>query len=219
MVKRGFNYYTCLIFQEYVVGLPAIFFGFLGLYKCPFKLINGIRVVDPTPETRPYFTNAVAKALELIAASDAVRFGRVHRNIQIIVNAATPKFASCGGPLLKVCSVNFRYFYYPEFGKTAKLLASALVHAATYNYLIERGVVMTKFNQERYAAIRIKEACRFLRRVGMTDTPFDSEVERIAGWPLFKAGVKEMSRIFTRDPTAEAAIWKEQLETEGIELS
>jgi|YelNatPaOPRAMG01_1025707.scaffolds.fasta_scaffold32341_3 hypothetical protein len=218
MAKRDFNYYSRLIFRHYVCGLPATLLDLLGLCFCPFQLVKGIRVVDPTKETRPYFINAVACALDLLAQSDAIRFRRIEESIRIIANAATAKFASCSGPPLRICSVNFRRFYDPRFEKTVKWLASALVYGATYHHVIERGVVPDKLSERRIADLRVKEAKQFLERVGMTDSPFDVAVEMRAGWSLLKAGINEIRDLLDRDPAVEAALWKKQLEDAELEL-
>src|SRR5690242_2257956 len=77
MIRRRFNYYCGLISRYYIFGFPGILFDVAVRWSCPFKLVSGMRVMDPRPETRNGFIDLVDRALALIARTDPVRFRRV----------------------------------------------------------------------------------------------------------------------------------------------
>ncbi len=209
MMKRSLIYYSIFFWRSYCVGAPAIVFEVLTQWCCPFHIIEHIRVLDPTPETRGYFNAAIESALALIRTVDLVRFWRVQREIHSIVNAPASLGSSYGRPF-KVCSVDFRCFYVKDDpNMSINLLASHLVYEATLGHLHSKGILRTQRNHLRFDELRRRQAQRFLQRLGMAITPWDSD-RFITFQPgkLSRRAIKDLCGVFTRDPSAEATVWK-----------
>lgn len=209
MAKRHLGYYCVLIWRYYLLGAPGILFDASVPRFCPFRLVNGIRVLDPSPETRNHFTAIIDGALTLIKRCDPARFNRVQREIRSIINA--PAFlGSSYGRALRVCAVDLRGFYdNDDPNMTTKLLASALILEATFGHLVSRGVLRTPQNSLRVDQSCRNEARRFLQRLGMTKTPWDPDsLVSLSNKDFWKHAVKELYGAATRNSAAEAEVWK-----------
>ena len=209
MFKRSFSYYCALVWRDYCVGAPAIVFEVLTQWCCPVHIIEHIRVLDPTPESRGYFNATIESALALIRTADPVRFWRVQREIHSIVNAPASLGSSYGRPF-KVCSVDLRCFYIKDDpNMSINYLASHLVYEATLGHLSSKGILRTQRNHLRFDDLRRRQAQRFLQRLGMAITPWDSD-QFITFHPgkLSRRAIKDLYGIFIRDPSAEATVWK-----------
>lgn len=211
MAKRGFKYYSALIWCYYILRFPGILFNLAASWCCQFRLVQGMRVLDSMPGTLDHFTTVVDSALTLISKSDPVRFRRVQQEIRSIVNTPAAAVGSCYARPLKVCSVDLRCFYdEDDSNMTVKLLASALIYEATFGHLLSRGVLRTKRNHARFDRLWCKEPQRFLQRLGMASTPWDPEhlVSKPSGPLLMKHVAGEIHGVFTRDHAAESAVWE-----------
>lgn len=210
MNRLPLRYYLFLIPRYYVVGLPGVVLDLIVQWLSPEQVVDGFRIIDPRSETRSHFVSVVKSALSLIARYDLLRFKIVKAEIRSIVNAPAVLGASYERPL-RVCAVDLRCFYDQNTPQTTEvLLASALIHEATFGHLISRGIIRTRANACRVDAFCCRQAHCFLRRLGMSSTPWDeqrlSEVSRAEFWRL---AVHELREVFRRDANAEASIWKQ----------
>ena len=210
MPKHRLEYYCTLLIREYIQAAPGIGLSAAVRAFCPFRLISGIRVIDPTPETRSHFTEVVDAALATIARFDPIRFARVQREIRIIVNAAGV-YGSTYGRALKFCSLDLRCFYDEDDpNTTVRLLASALVYEATFGHLFSRGILRTRQNGSRFDALCCREPQRFLRRLGMANTPWDpDQLSTIPRHLFWKQAMTQLRGLVVRDAAAEAKVWEE----------
>jgi len=205
--KRGLRYCCALIWRQYLLGLPAIFFEAATRRFCPCEIRKGFRILDPWTDTRHYTSTLADAAVHLIAECEPIRFKRVRAEIRSIVNALAIAGSTYGRPL-RVCSVDFRYS--PDDQEMAvKLLAAALIREATVGHLVSRGVLRIRRNRLRFDRLCCEEARRFLQRLGMTSTPYDPEclttLPRDMYWRL---AAKEIHGVLVRNPAKEANISK-----------
>lgn len=200
MRKRGWSHYCRLLGRYSLLNAPATVFDAGVLLLCPAKMVRGIRVIDPAPETCGRFEILVDGALSLIARADPIRFKRVQREIRSIVNAPAPGGSNSRRPL-RVCSLNLKYFHDPNDPEmTVRLVASALIREATYGHLFSQGILPAKKYWLRCDELSCKEPQRFLRRLGMTTTPWDPEL--IVTWPsrgFWRSATKEIRAVFGRE--------------------
>jgi len=174
MGKRGLRFCCAFAIRHYVLDLPGIILSLPALWISPSEARHGIRILDPMSETRVQFMRTVGEALDLIANSDPVKFSRLRIQVDTIVNCSGI-IAAVYGPALKDCAVNLRYFNCAGDSHSAvQLLASALVHEATAGYLLSQGALRTRRNCERFDRLCRTEAQRFMRRLGVARTPWDS---------------------------------------------
>ncbi len=187
MGKRDLRFHCGFIIHEYVLALPGILLCLPTLKICPSEERHGIRIVDPTPNTLSRFASIVEQALDLISASDSVRFRRVRIQIRTISNASGivgPAYM----PALKASAVNLRSLACQrDMAGGVRFLASLLVHNATVGYLLRQGCLRTRRNYDRFDRICAREAQRFMQRLGMARTPWDPE--NLSRLPL-KEGLK-----------------------------
>ena len=175
MTKRVLFYYFGLFSRHYLLGLPGVLCDSLVRYYCPSVLVKGFRVIDPVIETRGDFVEAIGKALEMIEESDPIRFSRVKREIRCIVNAPAYLGTSYGRPL-RFVAINFPLFHDADEPRiTVMLIASALVYEATFGHLLSRGILRSRENTDWFEKSCCHEAHCFLRRIGMTKTPWDPQ--------------------------------------------
>jgi len=177
MPKRGLCYYAVILPRHYLLGLPGVLGQAVVCHFTPFELRRGIRIVDPIERTRAHFVSVVGMALDLIAQFDPIRFSRVQSEIQTIMSVPGTPGCDYQRPL-RLCSTNLQSFYdrdYPGSEFAIKLLASTLIRDATSGHLSSRGIRRSKRNARRFDALCCREAQRFMRRLGMTITPWDPE--------------------------------------------
>jgi hypothetical protein len=210
---RKFRYYCGNFWREYFVGAPGLLLV-SGVHRASKpQIVNGIQVGDPTPETRECFLELMDQALALIANSDPLRWKRVQREIQIIIN--TPSiYTSSYGRTARVCMLDLRYFYRPdEPHLIVPLLTSELIYQATFGYLYSRGILRTRKNSQRFDRLRLQEAGRFLRRcTPLTDLAAASEIfEKPPQSQRWKRLPQELCAALTSEPAAQATLWKSVL--------
>lgn len=175
MRARRLRYYCRLFFRDYLVGCPAILLESVVRQYSQFRIIGEIRVVDPTPLTFGRFTNMVNDSLALIAKSDARRFRRIQIEIRNIINAPAVGGYNYGRPF-RVCCIDLRCLYdEDEVDMTIKFVASVLVYLATRGRLYSLGILETRQTKARLNSLCCKEAQRFMQRLGMSKTPWDTE--------------------------------------------
>ncbi|SPE50135.1 hypothetical protein SBV1_1070016 [Verrucomicrobia bacterium] len=175
MAKRGFCFYCGFVAQHYLRELPGTLLTMPTLRAFPFEVKRGIRVVDAMPPTGVRPTSTVGAALDLVAASDPVRFGRVGMHIRTVAVFAG-LVSSVYHPAFKICCVNLRCLGSPgDTPSPIEFLASIIVHDATIGYLEGQGVLRTGTNYDRFDRLCCEEARRFLKRLGMARTPWDPE--------------------------------------------
>ena len=205
MPRRNFYYYLLLIWREYLIAAPALLLETLAHRSCPYQIITNIRVADPIPETRGYFIGTIEQALALIDSADSVRFRRVQQEIHSVFSAPAV-WGSSYGRALKICFVDLRCFYVEgDLNTFVRLVASALICEATAGHLIGKGILRTKRNQPRFDQLCKKEAQRFLRKFGMTNTLWDTDACQMA---FRKRATKILHGLFKRDHAAEATVWR-----------
>ena len=194
MRPRGLCYRCAFIARYYVLDLPGILLSVPVLHMFPSEVGSGIRIVDPMPQTRARFSSMVGQALDLIAAGDPVRFARVRMEIRIIANVAGG-LGSVYQPAFKVCTVNLRRFGCGgDTASAIKLLASTFVHDATVGYLLRRWTFRTNRNYDRFDRLCCREARRFMHRLGMAKTPWDTEhLSRLSFMEALTIGVKDFA--------------------------
>lgn len=162
--------YCRVLFRDYVLDAPAVAMDAIVQFMVPAQLSEGIRLIDPVPETRRVFTTLVGEALKFLAEVDPVRFRRASREIRSIVNA--PAFEGClyARPL-RVCSLDLRCYYYPGDRIAAREgIAAAVVRAATRGYLQSHGILCVRENRARIDRIYCGEEQRFLQQFGTVRT-------------------------------------------------
>src|SRR6266851_1046022 len=115
MAKRRLRFYCGFAARHYALDLPGILLSLPVQRMVPSEVRHEIRIVDPTPQTRALFSKIVGQALDLIAACDRVRFGRVRMQIRKIVNL-TGLIGSVYQPAFRVCTLNLRCFGYHRDG-------------------------------------------------------------------------------------------------------
>lgn len=210
---RKICYHCASFWREYLVGAPGLLLVSWVHRASKPQIVKGIQVGDPTPETRECFLQLVDRAITLIANSDPLRWRRVRREIQIIIN--TPSiYTSSYGRTRRVCMLDLRYFYRPdELHIIVPLLASELIYQATFGCLCSSGVLRTRRNSHRFDRLRSQEAGRFLRRCSpLTDLPAASELfDKPPQSQCWKRLPEELRAALTSEPAAQAALWKNVL--------
>jgi len=175
MIKRGLLYH-CGILWRWVLDIPGTVLLAVSCTHAPTETRHGIRILDDLAETRPYFTNLVGSALDLIARSDPMRMKRVRAEIRTIASTSGIIGAVYQRPL-RLCCLNLGSFYDPvdpDGDLTLQLLASAIICKATQGYLVSRGALPTPRNALRFRNICFtKEVKRFLRRLGAVNPKWD----------------------------------------------
>jgi len=194
MARHRFSFYCCFAARHYLGDLPGILLSLPVQRIVPSDVRHGIRIVDPTPQTRAAFLSTVALALDLIATSDPVRFHRVRTQVHTIVNIAG-LVGSAYQPAGKVCTVNLRCFGdQADTTVTAEFLASTLVHDAMFGYLVNQGAFRTRRNYDRFDRLCCREARRFMQRLGWARTPWDPEhLSRLGLMGALKIGFKDFA--------------------------
>lgn len=169
------NYLWQLFFRDYWLRCPATLLEAVVRRHSPFKIIEGIRVVDPTPQTLDRFTGLVNDALVLLAESDERRFRRIQKEIYCIINAPAVGGYDYGRPF-KVCCLDLKCFYDEEdIEMSIRSVASVLVCLATRGHLYSLRILGGKKTKARMAKLCCKEAQRFMNRLGLAKTPWDPE--------------------------------------------
>ena len=173
MIKDRFGFYCSVAPHIYIFDIVGILVSF-GLERVfPSDVKRGIRILDMNDKTRLQFSNTVVGALDLIEGSDPLVFDRVRRHIHRITNA-TGILRSVYTPARKVSVVNIQWLNCQIDRLSAvRLIASILVHDATFGYLLRRGVLRTRRNFDRIDRICCRRARDFLLRLGMCKTPWD----------------------------------------------
>jgi hypothetical protein len=173
MLTKRIRYYA-YISATFLRSFPFSFLGLLSILAegvalrvlWPGDLRRGIRIVDPNPETRGAFIEAVAEALALIETNDHMRFARLRREITTIINLPVDRCMEYSRAL-RTCRVNFPYYPFAhDRENSAILLACHLIHAASRGYLESRKVLQNR-NKQRWKALCYQEERRFARRLGV----------------------------------------------------
>jgi len=198
MTARRLFYYAAATWRYYIRGLPQLLVYLALCRLCRCESVNGFRVVDPEPTSKDRFRAVVGSALALIAKFDRIRYHRVQAEIRTIVNLPSVWGYSYNRPL-RMCFLELgRWPDAEDPARAVKLLASCLVHEATLGHIMSRGVLRNRRNPMRFDRLRCKEAQRFLRRLGMTRTPWDPEQlvpePKGASWRLAKRTLKRTLR-------------------------
>jgi len=167
---RSFYYYGSLS-TGLLRMFPAVAAEAMLLRFWPYELSEGIRIVDPLPETRAGFVVAVKAALTLIETNDPRRFARLGREVRAIINI--PVF---GGAeycrFLKSCHIDLRAFPLSPYHDSAiTLLACRLIHEATHGHLCTKKVLQHR-HYPRVERLCKGEEVRFARKLGL-DLPKD----------------------------------------------
>lgn len=192
MKKRGIRFYCYYCFDCYILDFPANCLLYTGLWKCPFETKYGIRILDPWLDTRTQFTSITTEALNLIATTQPVSFKRVQQYIRTICNSAGV-VGSTYAVTPKTCTVNLRAINSIGNHESAtRFLASILVYDATFGYLLSQGVLRLRRNRIRFDHVRRRAAQRFVRRLGMSETPWDKK-------NMIDLGMMEMTAVWLVD--------------------
>ena len=213
VAMRKFCYHCASFWRDYVVGAPALpLMSWVHRSSNP-RLVKGIQVGDPTPETRESFIQLIDHALTLIADCDPVRWRRVQREVQVIIN--TPSiYTSSYARTKRICMLDLRYFYRPDESRIiVPLLAAELIYQATFGCLWSHRILRTRRNSQRVDSLRSKEAGRFLRRCSsFTDLPAAADDFGNSPQPLcWKRLPQEFCSALTNEPAAQKALWRSLL--------
>ncbi len=166
--------YTCGVVRRAMLSLPSIVTMGALPKIWPGEVREGIRVIDPMPQSCGSFINTAESALALLAQATPARFRRVQREIRAIVNLPVPRGAEYRR-FSRLCLIDFRCFPVttdPEYA--AKLFACALVHEASHGYLERRKILQTKRNHSRIECFCCREASRLGVRLGMDTSKWPS---------------------------------------------
>ena len=163
-------YYRYLI-GEWVEPLPAVVLVFATSATIPAQVRHGIRILDSLSQTRADFVRVIEEALSLIQRTDPLRFSRVKREIRTIDNSIGQVGPFYMRPL-RLAGVNLRYFR--RVDDPVAFIASILVHNATLGHLYTHWVLRNDRNRDRVDVVCAREADRFMRRLGMTSTPWEN---------------------------------------------
>jgi hypothetical protein len=177
MKRHGIWQYCAVFGQHYlreiiptILVLPAV------------RLLRGeprrsIRIVDPTPVTRPLFNRLVGQAIDLIAERDPIWFTRVAAQVRVVVSAPGI-VGSVYHHALRACALNVRSFTFNKGTEASvKYIASALIHDAASGHLMRHGVARTRRNRNRFDRFCQTRAHRFLLRLGMVGSDWSGEEE------------------------------------------
>ena len=194
MAKRRLCFYFGFVARHYLRDFPAILLSLPVQQMSPSDVKHGIRVVDPTPQTRAQFLSIVGEALDLIATSDPLRFTRVRRQVRTIVNIPG-LIGSAYQPTFKVCTLSLRSSgYQRDTTGAVKFLAATFVHDATCGFLVRQGTFRTSRNYDRFDRLCCREAQRFMQRLGMAKTPWDPEhLSRLGLKGALTVGLKDLA--------------------------
>jgi hypothetical protein len=215
MANRSFGYRLALVWRYYVLGAPSLAVDLLVSWLYPKESTMGFRIVDLMQGTHQQFLTLAKGALTLIATSDPRRFKRVEREIRTIVNQPVLSAGQYFRPM-RVCCVDIRCLYDSDPEIVIKLLASLLIHEATHGALFSANILRTRRNHSRVEMLCSVESKRFLARVGITSSPWDSvtteNVRRYSVRTRLARLAENLSEIRTRDGTEEAEVWDKVLE-------
>lgn len=151
----------------------------------PSDLKRGFRILDPNPRTRPDFVRVIDGALALIEQNDPLRFGRVRREVRMILHMPVIHAGRYFRPF-RVCRIDLRCFSWTADAELAlRLLACLIVHEATHGHLFTRRVLQTKrCNLRRVESLCWKEEVRFARRLGFDYSSYRPSDDALTDAPL-----------------------------------
>jgi len=194
------TYYSYLI-HEWAEPFPAVVVIAAGSAMTPADVRHGIRIVDSNPQTRAEFLKVIDEALSLIEATDPVRFSRVKREIRTIENGIGHTGPFYMRPL-RLASVNLRYLR--QLDDPVAFIASLLVHNAAFGSLYTHWVLRNARNRDRFDLVCAREAGRFLKRLDMNSTAWES---------LHRPGLRKEITRATEDL---AESWKGSHQKKGV---
>ena len=126
----------------------------------------GIKLVDISSNksnAKPFIEHT-SLALDLISRIDPLRFARVTRYIDYIVNLELYSGGRyCPG---KICQIDYgrmNFSKYPDW--FLYLYASAIVHEATHGYIQSKGIIRTSANGMDIERICVTEENHFLSKI------------------------------------------------------
>lgn len=195
MKQKGFCYRCAFWLNYHLIDLPANFLWSASLWKCPSETICGIRVIDLALNSRSRFTRLTKEALGLIADSHPFSFKRVQKQIGTICNAAGV-VGSVYAVALKTSTVNLRAIDSIADRESARTyLASLLVYDATFGLLLRRGILRNRRNRNRFDHVCRRAAQRFVRRLGVSENPWDEK-------NMIRLGTHEQTLVLLTDTIA-----------------
>ncbi|MDR3377954.1 MAG: hypothetical protein P4M10_04665 [Verrucomicrobiae bacterium] len=139
-------------------------------------------MLDFNRKSRLGFSRTISEALALIEQIDTRRFKRVKREIHLIVydrSLIEPLPIALYFHQAKASLINLGRF---DLGKGPKfemaILASLIVHHATYGHLHRKGVVSgIRIRKDRADSVCVKEEIRFLLKAGVDLRGSDTHVD------------------------------------------
>ena len=114
------------------------------------------------------FASLMSNALERIKTADALRYSRVLRNVEWIIDVAHPNGANHGLYVWKLRRFQFDFDFERDdesLDNLTSYVALCLVHESTFGVLCSRGI-LKKTLRDKKMAICIREEQRFLRNLG-----------------------------------------------------
>ena len=164
---RYYAYETLSFLRSFPFGLISMVAEAAALWVLwPADTKMGLRIVDPVPQTRVVFLNAIAEALTLIEENDPVRFARLKREVRTIINLPVRTCAQYFRPL-KTCRINLPLSpLSKDRQSTIVFLACILVHESTHGALCTKKILYHR-NAGRVENFCAAEERRFARRLGI----------------------------------------------------
>ena len=168
MPKRadpGFK--ALLVLRHYVLRFPETLLSWVLTRVSPAASVDGMRIVDASPQPHNEFARICAEAVALMKEKDPVRARRLRREISIVMH--TPASFAVGkySRPLRFCEINLKLFSSSDPKAAVALFASALVYGATYGHLLSWGILQTRRNFSRVERLCCLEAERFLLKLGV----------------------------------------------------
>ncbi len=164
--------YSLFLFPKAAFRLPYWVIQSLAVALDSPRTHNGIVIANLMPgQRKESFVSTTVAALDLIQATDRLRFARVQREIRFIIQTIVASPAQYRR-LSRTCSVDLRHFPFYEFPDfSLKAYACVLVHEATHGYLHSKGVPHIVRLRPRIEKICTIEAIRFAKK--FQDSSYD----------------------------------------------
>src|SRR5438093_3362159 len=177
--------------QHLPTSLRASFLIPVGPRIIPAEVRFGIRISDPFPASRAEFVAAVTEALELIRASDSLRFARVRREIRVILNCPGLTWAAYHRSH-RICRIDLDvYPLVPDRRNGIIFLACSLIHEATHGHLHTRRIANRDRDYARIENICTEEEIRFGRKFGL-------DLSRLEAWQSVPDGARPPTTLALR---------------------
>jgi hypothetical protein len=135
----------------------------------------GICFVDPNEDTASKFVKVCEEALRWIQKHDSVRFRRIQREIETIVNLPSIRGAQYQR-LGRVCTIDLKRIPDCDFEQNVELVVRFLLYFSAFGTLWSRGIMENSRSRSRIQRACIRHINGFARKANVPELEVPSHV-------------------------------------------